>query len=92
MQKKMSSINLPIKYYIGKNEVSTDNDSRNKLSSIGYKPIYDKKGGYLKYRLTNLKRYCEFINNSKNNQNNQPNILKKRSIHDINENIDNEYP
>ena len=39
MQKKMSSINLPIKYYIGRNEVSTDDDSRNKLSFIGYKPI-----------------------------------------------------
>ena len=40
----MNMMNINVKYFLGKKEVFIDDDSRNKLSSIGYKPIYDKKG------------------------------------------------
>jgi len=42
----MNMMNINVKYFLGKNEVSLDEASRNIISSIGYKQIYDKKGGY----------------------------------------------
>ena len=48
MEKNNSIVNMQVKYFLGKKEVTIDENSLNAFSSIGYKPIYDKKGGVFK--------------------------------------------